>query len=60
MGFAVDIHDEERADETHKRRRCKGPLLDSDGGALSLRAALDAPRDVAEEGHGLLAESVVR
>ena len=60
MALAVDIHDEERVDEIRKRCRRKGLLLDTNGGALLLLPALNVPRDVAEEGLDLLAESVAR
>ena len=58
MALAVDIDDEERADEIQKRCRRNGLLLDTNGGALLLLPALNVPRSVAEEGLDILAESV--
>ena len=58
MALAVDIHDQERAGEIQRRCRRNGLLLDTNGSALLLMPALNVPRDVADEGLDLLAESV--
>jgi 4-aminobutyrate aminotransferase-like enzyme len=60
MAIAVDIDDEERAEEIQKRCQRNGLLLDTNGGALLMLPALNVPRDVAEKGLDILEDAVAR